>query len=365
MRVSVRSSRLALAGIIALAAAACANPNAGAGGGAGAEGAMASSCDPLGSGVVAEADGIKITGTEVDQATAGAIFGARRDIFETKQGWVQNEIAKRLITREAQKEGLTMDEFLEKKVESTAKAVTDAEVQMFYSSRQKSAKPGDPFPKFDEVKEQIKTGLEQRAKQDARGAYISKLIESSNVKFHLTPPDPPRVEVSVDDDPMKGSDSAPVTIVEFSDFQCPACRTAENRLPEVLKQYEGKVKLVYRDYPLMGKHPDALPASVAAGCARDQGKYWEFHEAVFKNQSAMKASDLRAHAELLKLDLAKFDACVADPKRVDEVKKDMADADAYGVNSTPTFFVNGWMVPGANVPEISRLIERELKNAGS
>ncbi len=170
--------------------------------------------------------------------------------------------------------------------------------------------------------------------------------------------------MSRDDDPSKGPASATVTIVEFSDFQCPACRQADFRIPDLLKQFEGKVHFVYRDFPLT-RHKDAMPASIAATCAREQGKYWEMHELLFQNQNTLKQTDFVRHAEALKLDMKKFATCQVDPKHAAEIQKDLEDGEKAGVNSTPSFFVNGKLVPGANIAEITRLIEKELAKAGS
>ena len=127
---------------------------------------------------------------------------------------------------------------------------------------------------------------------------------------------------------------------------------------------KAKIKFVYRDFPLLGKHPDALPAAIAAHCAGDQDKYWEMHDMLFKSGS-LKENDFKGYATKLSLDSAKFEACLKDPAKDKEVRKDLDDGRAYGVNSTPTFYVNGYLVVGANVQELSRLIDRELEKAGA
>ena len=365
--------RLALAVFaVSLAAAGCADPNAKSGAftsGTGATGAASASCnDALGSGVVVSADGIQITGTEVENATAGQTFQQRREMFETRANWAQNEVAKRLITREATKAGMTMDEFLSKKVDGEGHASSDADAKMFYNANQQMMKkPDGSASSFDEMKDRIKQYLDGQGKQGARQQFIAKLMEENHVKVELEAPEPPVVNVSVDDDPYEGPKDAPITIVEFSDFQCPACRQAFTGLDKLLGKYEGKVKFVYRDFPLLGKHPNAMPAAIAANCALAQGmdKYWAYNHALFTNQQALSETDFKRYAADIKLDAKKFDSCLTDPKMSEEVKKDLADGEAAGINSTPTFFVNGRMIPGSNMQELSRLIEKELKKAGS
>lgn len=339
--------------------------NTGSSSGSNATAGGAPTCDSLGNAVVATADGVEIRGDEVESATNGQTFQLRQQIFEARRGWVQNEIAKRLVEREAKKEGLGLEEFLEKKISGGSKPVSDTDVQMFYRANQAMMKkPDGTVASLDEVKDRIREHLEGQGKGQKRQEYLAKLIEDNKVKILMEPLDPPTIEVSVDDDPSKGPKDAPVTIVEFSDFQCPACRQADFRMLDLLKQFEGKVHFVYRDFPLT-RHKDAVPASVAANCAKEQGKYWEFHELLFQNQNNLKPADFTRHAETLKLDMKKFAECQTDPKWVAEVNKDLEDGEKAGVNSTPSFFVNGKLVPGANIAEITRLIEKELAKAGS
>jgi protein-disulfide isomerase len=162
-----------------------------------------------------------------------------------------------------------------------------------------------------------------------------------------TPPPRPqaggsvRMSSIVDDDPYKGDENAPVTIVEFSDFQCPFCaRFFSNTLSQIENDYisTGKVKLVYRDFPL-SFHPNAQPAAEAAECAREQGKFWEFHDKIFENQQALSASSYKQWASELGLDTAKFNSCVDSGKYRSEVQKDFADGSALGASGTPTFFI--------------------------
>jgi len=164
-----------------------------------------------------------------------------------------------------------------------------------------------------------------------------------------TPELPAVVEnVSIDDDPMMGPEDAPVTIVEFSDFQCPYCqRSAEEVLPLILEQYPEQVRLVYRDFPLTQIHPQALPAALAAECADDQGKFWEYHDLLFANQSALDDASLEAYAAQIGLDQAVFDQCYTSQEHLDEIRLDYQDGLTYGVSGTPAFFVNGLRIVGA------------------
>lgn len=171
------------------------------------------------------------------------------------------------------------------------------------------------------------------------------------------------IQVSADDDPVKGKKNAPVTIIEFSDFQCPFCgRFFAQALPLIEESYikTGKVKLVYRDFPL-SFHQYAQKAAEAAECADEQGKFWEYHDKIFENQNALDTSSLKQYAKDLGLDATKFNSCLDSGKMASEVQKDFKDGASYGVSGTPTFFINGVEVVGAQPYNIfEQIIEQEL-----
>jgi protein-disulfide isomerase len=180
------------------------------------------------------------------------------------------------------------------------------------------------------------------------------------------------VFIGVDDDPMLGSPNAKVLIIEFGDYQCPSCRMFWKDIePRLKKEYidTGKVKLVFRDFPLMQSHPEALLAAMAVNCAGDQQKYWEYHDKVFREQYnkgddviRLKPADLKKWAKDIKLDPAAFDQCLDSEKYKSEVLKDEADGEAAGVQGTPTFFINGRVMGGAQqYPEYKKLIDDLLK----
>jgi len=172
-----------------------------------------------------------------------------------------------------------------------------------------------------------------------------------------------RLQVSADDDPVKGSKDAPVTIIEFSDFQCPYCgRFYQQTLPLIEENYikTGKVKIVYRDFPL-SFHQYAQKAAEAAECAHEQGKFWEYHDKLFENQNALDVASLKQYASELGLDAQKFNDCLDSGKKASEVQKDFNDGSMYGVSGTPTFFINGIPLVGAQPYSVfEQIINQEL-----
>jgi protein-disulfide isomerase len=178
--------------------------------------------------------------------------------------------------------------------------------------------------------------------------------------------------VGVDDDPVLGEASAPVTIIEFGDYQCPSCRLFWRDVERRLKRDyidTGKVRLVYRDFPIVEIHPEAVVAAVAAQCAADQGKYWEYHDKLFREQDnrgdgliRFKVADLKKWGADLRLDAAAFNECIDSARHKEEVSKDYADGVAVGIQGTPMFFINGRVVGGAQpYPVFRKVIDEELK----
>ena len=180
-------------------------------------------------------------------------------------------------------------------------------------------------------------------------------------------PTPPRVvAASVDDDPAWGPEDAPVTIIEFSDFQCPFCsRFFAQTYPQIKQEYEGEVRFVYRDFPLTSIHENAQKAGEAGECADDQGKFWDYHDLLFNNASALDVTSLKGYASQLGLDSGAFDQCLDSGKYTEEVQKDYQEGITYGVTGTPAFFINGVSIIGAQpYANFKAVIDAALQEAG-
>src|SRR5262249_31340651 len=153
---------------------------------------------------------------------------------------------------------------------------------------------------------QLARGLKQQKAARGRQDYINRLREEAHVTIML---EPPQVQVSYDPSRVRGEPGAPVTIVEFSDFQCPYCRKAHATLKEVLSKYEGRVRLAYRDFPLSQIHPQSHKAAEAARCAGEQGKFWAYHDLLFDGPGRITDEDFNKNAQTAALDLPRFRAC--------------------------------------------------------
>ena len=182
---------------------------------------------------------------------------------------------------------------------------------------------------------------------------------ASGQQAEQTDPDA-RVEVSADDDPAHGPADAPVVMIEFSDFNCPYCgRFARETLPLLRENYNDRIRFVYRDYPILGD--SSLQAAIAAECADDQDAFWDFHDLLFENQSGFNQELFTGFGEALALDIEQFTACQNDPAVRDEVIADYEEASRLRVSGTPTFFINGRRVVGAQPYEVFQgVIDEEL-----
>jgi len=281
--------------------------------------------------------------------TAGELEAA---IYETKKQALDQIVMRKLVEQKAKAEGLTPEALFKREVADKVKAPSDAELKAFYEEQ----KGKQPLPPFEQIKEQVAQYLGQNTQRKAQTEFLDKLRAEAKLEVLLSPP---RVVVAAEG-PSRGAEKAPITIVEFSDFECPYCVKAEEVVKQVMKEYEGKIRLVYRDFPLPF-HANAQKAAEAAHCAGDQGKYWEMHEKLFANQQKLKVSDLKDHAKGVGLDPVKFEKCLESGEKAALVEKNKKAGAEVGVQGTPAFFVNGIMLSGAQpVSEFKSIIDKEL-----
>jgi protein-disulfide isomerase len=301
--------------------------------------------------VIAEGEGIRITLAEVDEAARQRLFQdhTRDDanrLYELRSEVLDSLIEERVVAREAGDRGVEPDALIAQQVA----AVTDAEIAAFFEENRARLREGTQLAA---VQDSIRTHLESRKRDDA----VRALVDAAGVAVHL---EAPRFEVAADG-PSLGPADAPITIVEFSDFECPFCRRAGPVVKELLRRYPEQVRIVYRHLPLESIHARARPAALASACAEDQGRFWEFHDAVFAGSDALADSDLRAHAEAVGLDLARYDACLEQGTHQARIDADIAAAREIGISGTPAFLVNGVLLTGAQpIEAFERAIAREL-----
>ncbi|HUO24017.1 MAG TPA: thioredoxin domain-containing protein [Candidatus Aquilonibacter sp.] len=303
---------------------------------------------------VAEVDGERISAQELKEASGEDLATLEEQAYRLKQQKLEELIDNRLLSQEAKRRSIPLDELIRTEVTAKAKEVTSEEIHRVYElNKSKLQRPES------EVAGQLRTVLIEQNTATRRHEFANTLRARAQVTVYLDPPAPYRAVVGLDG-PSRGAPSAPVTIVEFEDFQCPFCRKAQDTLQQVLLKYKDSVRFVHRDFPLQPLHPASWKAHEAARCAAEQGKFWEYRDLLYKNAPAAP-EQLPTFASQLGLDSIAFKTCLESGKFKAAVQKDEDEGDRLGVQGTPFFFINGRPFPGAQPEsEFSRVIDEEL-----
>jgi predicted DsbA family dithiol-disulfide isomerase len=307
--------------------------------------------------VAAEIDGEAITVAELDDRIKEELFRSRAGdlskLYSLRSDALDELIRERLLEAEGKRRGVPPEGVVELELEAMG-PVTEEEIVTFYE--QNFAKQGERT--LEEIREQIVRYLTSR-----RAAEVpNRLRERAKIEVLLTAP---RYEVAAEG-PSKGPASARITIVEFSDFQCPYCQRVLATMDEVLAKYPQDVRLVYRHLPLDRIHPSARGAAEAAACADEQGQFWSYHDKLFQNNRALGKEDLLRYATDAGLDATRFQACFDERRFKDKVEADLQAARAVGISGTPAFIVNGIMLSGAQPAEaFYKVIDQELARPAS
>jgi protein-disulfide isomerase len=302
---------------------------------------------------LATVGGQPITEDDLLPSVASKLISLRNLEYQMKKQALDNLIDQRLLEAEAKRKGMSADKFLEQEVDTKVAEPTDAELNAYYLAQK--AELNRPL---NGAKAQLEPSLKQAKVQQARQAFYAHLREQAKVVVLLSPP---RVEVSVDPARVRGNPKAKVMIVEFSDFQCPYCGGVQATLRSVLAKHPHTVALAYRDMPMSKIHPLARKAAEAARCAGEQGKFWEYHDLLFADQSKLDQDGLMDKARTLKLDEQRFESCLGGEKFKAQIQQDSQDGMRAGVSGTPGFFINGIFLSGSQ-PEsaFENLVQEQL-----
>jgi len=306
--------------------------------------------------IAAEVYGKTITEGELEQAISTDLYELRNNIYRLKERQLDEMIGKIVLEKEAARLKLSVNELMDKEVKRRSQKVTQRDINDFYEKNKDHLKGTK-----DQFKDRIQSFLERERFNEAYQKYVDQLKKRARVKTYLAKPERPRVELSLTPAPTKGKEDAKVKIVEFSDFECPFCGGLIEKLDNVLNKYKRHVSLTFKAYPL-SMHKNAPLAHQASLCAHDQGKFWPYHDILFKNQKQLERSHLEDHAGKLKLDLQKFKQCLDSGEKFAKVQKEMQEGNQAGVRSTPTLFINGKILVG-NVPQeaIEEVVNEELR----
>jgi protein-disulfide isomerase len=307
--------------------------------------------------VIVTVGGRPLVAANLTERLKPVIYKVQLNTYQIEREALERTINDVLLIAEANKQNVPPENMVRTEITEKLHHPTDAEIAKFYNEN-KSRIPGD----LASVSNQIAGYLQQQEQTRLEQAFSDKLRKGAQIKILLAEPIAPTQTISIEGKPSRGDVNARVTVVEFTDFECPACGAMYPVLEDVLKSCGDRVRFVVRNYPL-AKHPNALKAAQAANAAHAQGKFFEYTALLFKRQSALDVASLKKYASELGLDRARFDAELDGGKYAADVRRDMDDAVMYGAEGTPTIFVNGVMLRDLTAEALHAAIDRAF--AGS
>ena len=307
--------------------------------------------------VAAKVLGDEIKYSDLDKGNRLEIYQAKKKLHELQNAELREILIDKLIAADPRSKGITIDQYISQFVINPV-AVTDGQVDAFIKNRRISQDKINT-----NLKEQARRYLMQLQVGEQIDQWLQVQIKKHNVTINLDEPQEPRFEVDISDSAVRGGKNAKVTIVEFSDFECPYCQKANETLYMLDSIYGDKIKIVYKHFPLSSIHPQAQKAGEASACAQEQGmeKFWIFHDKLFDNYRSLSVGRMKDFAKELGLDAEKFNECLTSGKMANKVARDLQQGLELGVESTPAFFINGRFVRGAlPLDNFREIIDQEL-----
>jgi protein-disulfide isomerase len=308
--------------------------------------------------VVAVVDGQKITQKQVDDSMKLKIYPLAQQLATVRKVALENLIIAKVLEKEALRRRISIDE-LRKALMTGEVNVTQQQVEDAYAQNSSFFAAMSP----DEAKARLRLDLENQARMRRYKSALEELRQGAAIQLTL-----PSAEIAtrLEDgrSPSLGPKNAALSIVEFSDFECPFCRTVQPTLKEILKSYGSDVRLIFKHLP-SESHQHSMLASRAAACADEQDRFWQYHDILFASNDR-SPENLRKIAVDLGLDIGKFQVCLTSEQSLTQVVRDLDLARSLRINSTPSFLINGRIISGAlSLSEFRRIIEQALEKTGS
>lgn len=289
---------------------------------------------------------------ELDTAGGRAVYDARTQLYEARVRALYQLLSTELLSREASSRALSPEQLIAEQVTPKVAPVMPAELEAFLAAQ------GSAVTNDARGRKQAQVYLGMKREADAKREYVSRLFDKYHVRVALAaPPPPPAEAVRGATEPALGAAAAPVTVIAFSDYQCPYCRDLSHTLGQLLERYPEQVRVVYRHFPL---HEDSEALALGALCAADQGQFAAYHQALFARNA--RAQDVQPIAESLKLDLPAFKTCVSGGTHRDRIAADRREGERLGITGTPTLFVDGQRLRGAqSLQRLSAAVQDALR----
>jgi protein-disulfide isomerase len=274
-------------------------------------------------------------------------------------------VRERLIAAQAKQQGVTPEVWRKRQIEDHVPSMSEAEIERTFQAAVEGGKVPRSAVLDEATRARIRDSHARAAFHERMDSVTQDLFERAKVRIDWDALGQPRVSIPVPPRrPTLGPDDAPVTVIEFADFECAFCAQAAATVRAVRAKYGARVRFVFMQYPLP-EHPHARKAAEAALCANEQGKFWELHDVLFEHTNALGAEQLLTYAARVGLDRRKFSECLDQSRQAPEVESDLERARNAKLESTPTFVVNGIVVPGAvSAEELGRVVDRELMKLG-
>ena len=297
-----------------------------------------------------EVDGVKLTLGDYQQKHPGGLFQAYNTFYQSERKVIDEFVDEYLLERQAKKENITVTELLDRHVNSAAaKDPPEDALRVYYEG----VETNEPY---EAVRDQIIARIREVRTTRARAEYLKSLRTAAHISIMVGPP---RAQVALKDAPLRGEADAPVAIVEYADYECPYCQQTQPAIDRIEAEYKGKIAFSYKDIPLP-MHTHAQKAAEAAHCAGVQGKYWEYHDMLFKTR-ALEVPQLKEHARDLKLDMSAFDKCLDSGEQAAKVNALSLEGQGFGLQGTPSFFINGRFISGGlSYEQLKSVIDEEL-----
>ncbi len=313
------------------------------------------------SGIVARVGDEVITDKRLEVLAGARVIEMKKEIYRLKREKLEQQITDMLLNREADQQGKTVEQLLDEVVPPGSFTATEQDVDKYIQDNREHLTNWTP-QMMPELRSRVKAFLENRQRSQKIREYVNGLESKYKVKVCLAEPEIPLVKIPLEGTPSIGPANAPVTVIEFADYECPACRGANKTVEKVRTVYSDKVRWYFKDYPLR-QHKHALKAAEAAHCAGDYGKFWEYQNLAF-TRDKLDPEDLVKYATELGIPADAFRACLDSDKYKKIVDQNMRDGISGGVDRTPSFIINGQMLTGAlSFDAFKAKIEDELKKA--
>jgi protein-disulfide isomerase len=309
--------------------------------------------------VLAAVNGEPIRIETINERTKAYVYKLDMRIYAARKQVLDRRINDLLIVAESNKRKVGPEEIVRVEITDKIKTPTEAEVSRFYEENKANIKTD-----LAGARTSIVNYLQQQQQEKLEVALAEKLRAGAKLQILLKEPNPPLLNVNIANGGSRGDPNAAVTIIEFTDFQCSACGGMYPVVEDVLKSYGNRVRLVIRNFPLSRVHPNAFRAAQAAEAAKAQGKFWEYIDFLFKNQNSLDGDSLKKFATQVGLDRKRFDAELEAGKYDSIIRGDMQDGEMYGVEATPTFFINGAILTEYSADGLRAAIEKAFARAG-